>query len=184
MCAGHPGTVQECQSQPRPAPAPTATHAASRTRQLQLSLSPPLEAEKLFGSRKSSDSDCSVPRALPCSSSLLSKAASVRASHGRGGWGRSQNDSHTRLESLELGNSAGQCPAVTQPCLPADVSCNGKLLDRVCWREGSQERPGCGALSHPLQPSEHTQFPQTQVGRTELPLTCPDCLGQQIFLIF
>lgn len=101
----------------------------------EFSFSPP------FGSRKAA---ILTPQCLPCSPSLLSEAASafLRA----GAAGEDPKMTRTCLELLGLGNSAGQCPAVTQarPCLPADVSCNGKLLDRVCWgrREGSEERAG------------------------------------------
>lgn len=137
----------ECRLQPQTAPAagPTATHAASRTqqegKQLRAQLFP------LSGSRKAAilTPQC-LPGALPCSPSLLAEAASVSVFLMAGAGGEDPKMTRTCLELLGLGNSAGQCPAVTQarPCLPADVSCNGKLLDRVCRgrREGSEERPG------------------------------------------
>lgn len=107
----------------------------------ELSFSP------LSGSRKAAilAPQC-LPGALPCSPSLLAEAASVSVFLMAGAGGEDPKMTRTCLELLGLGNSAGQCPAVTQarPCLPADVSCNGKLLDRVCRgrREGSEERPG------------------------------------------
>lgn len=88
--------VQECRLQPQTAPAagPTAIHAASRTqqegKQLRAQLFPPLWKQK------SSDSRSSVPAWGSALQSLSARRGSLSlcVSHGRGGWGRSQNDSH------------------------------------------------------------------------------------------
>lgn len=65
--------------------------------------------------QKSSDCESSEPAGLslqPLSALQGSLSLSLCVSQGRGGWGRSQSDSHM------LGvTGAGQCPAVTQPCL-------------------------------------------------------------------